>query len=104
VKTDSSFAGGHSSRLPLIQHSFADTSIDTMSTPEPRFLDLPIDAGRPLKVICLGAGYSGILSAIRLPQRIPNLELVIYEKNDDIGGTWYENQLVGPSNLQYSDH
>jgi cation diffusion facilitator CzcD-associated flavoprotein CzcO len=58
------------------------------------FLDLPIDAGRPLKVICLGAGYSGILTAIRLPQRIPNLELVIYEKNDDIGGTWYENRLV----------
>jgi cation diffusion facilitator CzcD-associated flavoprotein CzcO len=65
-----------------------------MSEQSPRFLDLPIDAGRPLKVICLGAGYSGILTAIRLPQHIPNLELVIYEKNDDIGGTWYENRYV----------
>lgn len=65
-----------------------------MSGQDPRFLDLPIDAGRPLKVVCLGAGYSGILTAIRLPQRIPKLELVIYEKNDDIGGTWYENRYV----------
>jgi hypothetical protein len=69
-------------------------SLDTMSGQNPRFLDQPIDAGRPLKVVCLGAGYSGILTAIRLPQRIPNLELVIYEKNDDIGGTWYENRYV----------
>ena len=65
-----------------------------MSEPGTGFLDLPIDAGRPLKVICIGAGYSGILTAIRFPQRIPNLELVIYEKNADIGGTWYENRLV----------
>lgn len=54
--------------------------------------DRPIDANRKIKVVCLGAGYSGILSAIRFPQRIPNLELVIYEKNADIGGTWYENR------------
>ncbi|KIW84309.1 hypothetical protein Z517_03559 [Fonsecaea pedrosoi CBS 271.37] len=57
--------------------------------------DLPIDAGRPLKVVCIGAGYSGILTAIRFPQRVPDLELVIYEKNADIGGTWYENRYPG---------
>ena len=52
----------------------------------------PIDVDRKIKVVCLGAGYSGILAAIRLPQHIANLELVVYEKNDDIGGTWYENR------------
>ena len=56
------------------------------------FPKFPVDAGRPLKVVCVGAGYSGILAAIRFPQRIPNLELLIYEKNADIGGTWYENR------------
>jgi cation diffusion facilitator CzcD-associated flavoprotein CzcO len=50
-----------------------------------------IDEQRPIKVICIGAGYSGILTAIRFPQRLSNLELVIYEKNADIGGTWFEN-------------
>jgi cation diffusion facilitator CzcD-associated flavoprotein CzcO len=33
--------------------------------------------------------------AIRLPQRIPNLSLTIYEKNPEIGGTWYENRYPG---------
>jgi cation diffusion facilitator CzcD-associated flavoprotein CzcO len=54
--------------------------------------DRPVDEYRKIKVVCIGAGFSGILTAIRLPQRIKNLDLVIYEKNDDIGGTWYENR------------
>ena len=54
--------------------------------------DRAIDDYRPIKVICIGAGVSGVLTAIRFPQRIPKLELVIYEKNSDIGGTWHENR------------
>lgn len=49
--------------------------------------NVAIDEYRPIKVICIGAGISGILSAIRFPQKIPNLELKIYEKNEDIGGS-----------------
>ena len=55
----------------------------------------PIDELRPIKVVCIGAGYSGILTAIRFPQRIKNLDLKIYEKNADIGGTWFENRYPG---------
>ena len=55
----------------------------------------PIDGKRPLRVICVGAGISGIITAIRFPQRIPNLELQIYEKNPDITGTWFENRYPG---------
>jgi hypothetical protein len=51
-----------------------------------------IDDYRPIKVICIGAGISGILTAIRFPQKVPNLTLQIYEKNPDVGGTWYENR------------
>ena len=54
-----------------------------------------VDAKRPLRVICVGAGISGILTSIRFPQRIPNLDLQIYEKNPDIGGTWFENKYPG---------
>lgn len=61
--------------------------------PDDRSLpDRPIDADRRIKVVCIGAGYSRILTGIRFPQRIPNLDLVIYEKNDEVGGTWYENR------------
>lgn len=54
-----------------------------------------IDECRPLRIIVMGAGISGILATIRLTQRITNLDLCVYEKNADIGGTWYENRYPG---------
>ncbi|CAG8022785.1 unnamed protein product [Penicillium olsonii] len=54
-----------------------------------------IDEVRPLKAIVIGSGISGILSCIRLRQRIPKLDLCIYEKNADLGGTWFENRYPG---------
>lgn len=48
-----------------------------------------------IKVLCIGAGVSGILSGIKLPQKIENLELAIYEKSADIGGTWLDNHYPG---------
>jgi len=51
--------------------------------------DTPIENQRPIRVIVIGAGYSGVYCGIRIPERIRNCELVIYEKNDGIGGTWY---------------
>jgi ribulose 1,5-bisphosphate synthetase/thiazole synthase len=53
-----------------------------------------VDEGRPLRVVVIGAGISGILACIRFVQRIPNLDLCIYDKNADIGGTWVEVSTV----------
>ena len=50
--------------------------------------DSPIENQRPIKVIVIGAGYSGIYLGIRLPERLRNCELVIYEKNKGVGGAW----------------
>lgn len=47
-----------------------------------------IENPRKIKVIVVGAGYSGIYHGIRIPERIKNCELTIYEKNDAVGGTW----------------
>ena len=57
--------------------------------------DRCVDAARPLKVICIGAGISGILAAINLPQQVQNLDLTIYDKNEELGGTWFENKYPG---------
>jgi cation diffusion facilitator CzcD-associated flavoprotein CzcO len=38
-----------------------------------------------MKVRIIGAGYSGIYMAIRIPQRLRNVGLQVYEKNDRIG-------------------
>jgi cation diffusion facilitator CzcD-associated flavoprotein CzcO len=54
-----------------------------------------IDSARPIKVIYIGAGVSGICSAIRLPEKVKNLELTIYDKNPEVGGTWWENRYPG---------
>lgn len=63
--------------------------------------DKPVENQRPIKVIVIGAGYSGIYLGIRLPERLRNCELVIYEKNKGVGGAWYVNIGVvnaSPSN------
>ncbi|KAM0820834.1 putative Sterigmatocystin biosynthesis monooxygenase stcW [Seiridium cardinale] len=57
----------------------------------------PVDYSRPIKVICIGAGISGILTGIRFPQHIKNLDLVIYEKNKGLGGTCYPAIAYIPS-------
>jgi hypothetical protein len=54
--------------------------------------DFPIDVTRPLKVVVIGAGFSGIAAGIRFLQHIPNVQLTIYDKNDGIGGVWWSNR------------
>lgn len=42
-----------------------------------------------MRVLTIGGGVSGILMAYHIQKECPNVEHVIYEKNADIGGTWY---------------
>ena len=44
----------------------------------------PIDEFRSIRVIVVGAGLSGITSGILLPAKVPNIELTIYERNNDV--------------------
>ena len=70
-------------------HKLNGTHVNGNHAQEPWMLhDTPIENLRPLKVIVIGAGYSGIYLGIRIPERLRNCELVIYEKNAGIGGTW----------------
>ena len=41
---------------------------------------------RKLRVLTIGGGVTGILMAYQIQKWTPNVEHVIYEKNDDIGG------------------
>lgn len=42
---------------------------------------------RPIKVVCLGAGLSGLCLAYKMTKGLESFHLTIYEKNTDIGGT-----------------
>ncbi|KAG6850658.1 hypothetical protein H0H93_010386 [Arthromyces matolae] len=55
----------------------------------------PIHDERPMKIICIGAGASGLLLAYKLQRSFNNFELVLYEKNEGISGTWFENRYPG---------
>jgi 4-hydroxyacetophenone monooxygenase len=52
-----------------------------------------IDPDRPFLVAIVGAGMSGLVAAHRLQQA--GVPIVVLEKNDDVGGTWWENQYPG---------
>jgi hypothetical protein len=55
----------------------------------------PIGTVRPVRIICIGAGASGVNLAYQIQQNMQKTDLVIYEKNPSIGGTWYENRYPG---------
>ncbi|KPI34369.1 putative sterigmatocystin biosynthesis monooxygenase stcW [Cyphellophora attinorum] len=50
---------------------------------------------RHLRIITIGAGATGLLAAYKTQKLLQNVELAIYEKNSDIGGTWHENKYPG---------
>lgn len=43
-------------------------------------------------MIFVGGGVSGINFAKMLPDQLNNVSLTVYEKNPEVGGTWYENK------------
>ena len=51
------------------------------------------EARAALPVVVVGAGESGVLAGIRLQQA--GIPFTIIEKNDGVGGTWYENSYPG---------
>jgi cation diffusion facilitator CzcD-associated flavoprotein CzcO len=50
---------------------------------------------QPIRIIHVGMGASGLLAAHKARKFLTNYELVCYEKNEVIGGTWYENRYPG---------
>jgi hypothetical protein len=66
------------------------------STKEYIHPDIPSGTPRPLKIIHIGAGVTGINFARQIKTHFPNfVTLTIYEKNSDVGGTWFENRYPG---------
>lgn len=46
----------------------------------PLISERAVDEQRPLKVVYIGAGISGICAAIQFPKYVPNIEIAIYDK------------------------
>jgi heterodisulfide reductase subunit A-like polyferredoxin len=52
----------------------------------------PLNSPIPVSIVCIGAGVSGIATAIRVQETMKNYDFTIFEKNHDLGGTWLENR------------
>ena len=50
-------------------------------------LNAPIHAERHMRVICIGAGASGVCFAYKLQRSLTNLSPTVYEKNPGVSGT-----------------
>lgn len=82
--------------LVMNGHSQPHVSVNGASSREPFVLeDHSIEHIRPLRVAIIGAGLSGVIAGILLPAKVPGIQLTIFEKNADVGGTWYENTYPG---------
>ncbi|KAK1466334.1 monooxygenase [Colletotrichum cuscutae] len=55
----------------------------------------PIHSERHVRIICVGAGASGLLLAYKLQRHFSNYSLQCYEKNPSVAGTWFENRYPG---------
>lgn len=63
--------------------------------PEYQIIEKPSRSGRKIRIICLGAGASALNLAHEVSTSSLDLDLVCYDKNPSIGGTWYENRYPG---------
>jgi len=67
-------------------------SINATGGDQPYVVDEKVlGTSRPLRVICIGAGTTGLDLAYKIGKHLKAIDLQIYEKNPELGGTWFEN-------------
>ncbi len=79
-----------SDHLRLFEEELALGGVDHRA---PSWRAAEVAPDRSVKVAVIGAGMSGIVTAQRLRQA--GCSVHIYEKNADVGGTWWENSYPG---------
>lgn len=80
-----------------------DPEVDDYTGPPPpeadehgyRILEQPMGTKRKVKVILMGAGASSLNFFKKAEEELEKVDIVCYEKNDDIGGTWLVNRYPG---------
>ncbi len=76
--------------LELLLEELGDPPADLRA---PSWTAAEIAPDRAVRVAVIGAGMSGLLAAHRLRQA--GIDVVVFEKNADVGGTWLQNTYPG---------
>ncbi len=81
-----------------------ELGLDGADLRAPQWRKEEVAPGTDFRVLVIGAGMSGLLAAHRLRQA--GLDVIVVEKDRDVGGTWLENTYPGcrvdVANLFYS--
>jgi 4-hydroxyacetophenone monooxygenase len=79
--------GSAAAEIPDLLDAAFVADHDDRRAPDWHRNDLATD--RPIRVAIIGAGFSGLLAGLRMKQA--GVDFTIFEKNHNVGGTWYEN-------------
>lgn len=60
-----------------------------------RIREEPFGTRRKIRVIVMGAAASTVNFLKKAEEQMQNLDITVYEKNHDVGGTWLENRYPG---------
>lgn len=78
---------------PILPYIAEECVTDDTDLRRPRWHKDQIAPDRSMHVAIVGAGMSGLVAAFRLKQA--GVPFTVYEKNPDVGGTWWENKYPG---------
>ena len=94
VRDMMSFIAGERVPDDYVPIMLEELALDGIDSREPRWSKPVPEAVRErFHVLVIGAGMSGLLQGLRLKQA--GIPFTIVEKNDSVGGTWYENRYPG---------
>ena len=60
-----------------------------------RIREQPYGTKRKVRVVLMGAAASTANFLKKAEEQMENLDICVYEKNSDVGGTWFENRYPG---------
>ena len=58
--------------------------------------EAPIYQTRPIRVLCIGAGISGLALLYKF-KGVENVTVTVLEKSEEVGGVWLDNKYPGCS-------
>ena len=71
-----------------------ELALDGNDSRAPRWSrEVPLAVREKFHVLIIGAGMSGLLQALRLKEA--GIPFTVVEKNESVGGTWFENRYPG---------
>ncbi|KAH8675791.1 hypothetical protein BX600DRAFT_432344 [Xylariales sp. PMI_506] len=80
--------------LTFTANARKDANYRTSAAPY-SIVEQPLGTAKHVRIVGIGAGASGINMIRTLRKNLTDYELVVYEKNEGVGGTWHENRYPG---------